>query len=144
MQITENQRLKIIRKALHLKQEEFGASLGLTQGGYSDIERGKNNVSGKIKLFLRQVHNINLHWLETGQGEMFSVNINDSEDNEGSEVSNAENDLVENLKNEIQKLKNENLQLKTENNLYIDLCSAKDKTIEALESQIKSLKSIKK
>jgi DNA-binding XRE family transcriptional regulator len=43
--MTENQRLKIIRKFFKATQVNFASSIGLTQAGYSDIERGKNNVS---------------------------------------------------------------------------------------------------
>jgi DNA-binding XRE family transcriptional regulator len=42
--MTENQRLKIIRKFFKATQVNFASSIGLTQAGYSDIERGKNNV----------------------------------------------------------------------------------------------------
>jgi len=132
--MTDSQRLKIIRKTLKLNQEQFGYSLGLTQGGYSDIERGKNSVSSRIKLKLKNVYSINLHWLETGIGEMFAVDI--VEENNENEI--FENDQLEHLKDEIEKLKNENLRMKTEIRLYIEICSAKDKTIEILEKQLLS------
>ncbi len=75
--MTENQRLKIIRKFLKVTQIDFGASLGLTQAGYSDLERGKNRISGKIKILLKNEHNINLRWLKTGEGEIFVATIED-------------------------------------------------------------------
>ena len=132
--MTDTERLRIIRKSLNLNQEQFASSLGLTQGGYSDIERGKNNISNKTKLSLKSVYNINLHWLETGSGEMFAVDIEEESD----EANFFEVEHLEHLKDEVEKLRNENLRLKTENRLYMELCSAKDKTIEILENQLLS------
>lgn len=132
--MTDTERLRIIRKSLNLNQEQFASSLGLTQGGYSDIERGKNNISNKTKLSLKSVYNINLHWLETGSGEMFAVDIEEESD----EANFFEVEHLEHLKDEVEKLRNENLRLKTENRLYMELCTAKDKTIEILENQLLS------
>ncbi|HLW30960.1 MAG TPA: helix-turn-helix domain-containing protein [Aequorivita sp.] len=132
--MTDIERIKIIRKSLNLNQEQFASSLGLTQGGYSDIERGKNNITNKTKLSLKKVYKINLHWLETGSGEMFAVDIEEEND----EVNFFEVDQFEHLKREVEKLRNENLRLKTENRLYLELCTAKDKTIEILENQLLS------
>src|SRR5690606_6046842 len=103
--MTENQRLKIIRKFLKETQEHFGASLGLTQAGYSDIERGKNNVSGKIKILLKREHNINLQWLETGEGEMFTASIEDREMD--SDKMGSDQHFFERLQTEIERLQNE-------------------------------------
>lgn len=132
--MTDTERLRIIRKSLNLNQEQFASSLGLTQGGYSDIERGKNNISNKTKLSLKSVYNINLHWLETGSGEMFAVDIEEESD----KANFFEVEHLEHLKDEVEKLRNENLRLKTENRLYMELCTAKDKTIEILENQLLS------
>jgi transcriptional regulator with XRE-family HTH domain len=142
MQITENQRLKIFRKSLKLNQKEFGESIGLTQGGYSDIERGKNSVSGRIKIFLNQIHNINLHWLETGEGEMFSVMVEDLEKNfigftKPGELS---QDEIEKLQLELEQQKAENFKLQSEINLYKDLCGSKDKIIEGLEERVRLMR----
>lgn len=139
--MTEYQRLKIIRKSLKLSQEQFAQALGLTQGGYSDIERGKNNISGKVKLSLKNVYSINPHWLETGHGEMFAIEIEEGFNE--NEIFQDDQQL-EQLKAEIDKLRNENLRLKTENRLYIELCAAKDKTIKALEGQVQASKSNKR
>lgn len=141
MQLTDIQRIKNIRKSLKLNQKEFANSLGLTQGGYSDIERGKNNISGKTKLSLKNVYSVNLHWLETGHGEMYALDIEEETyENEIVGNNSIERDQLEYLKNEIKKLQDENIRLKTENKLYIELCSAKDKAIKALESQIQEIK----
>lgn len=132
--MTENQRLKIIRKFLKETQEDFGASLGLTQAGYSDIERGKNNVSGKIKILLKREHNINLRWLETGEGEMFTATIEDREMD--SDKMSSEQHFFERLQTEIERLQNEVKRLSAENNSYSELVRSKNLIIENLESRI--------
>lgn len=45
VQTNVNERIKKIRKELGLSQENFAARLGLKQGSYSDIERGRASVS---------------------------------------------------------------------------------------------------
>ncbi|MBB6326936.1 MULTISPECIES: helix-turn-helix domain-containing protein [Algoriphagus] len=124
--MTENQRIKIIRKFLGMTQVDFGASIGLTQAGYSDIERGKNNVSGKIKIMLKQVHQVNLAWLESGDGEMIDTFI----PTKGWSPEKLADDQkqIENLKLEIDRLN-------AENKLYRDLLDSKLKMIATLEER---------
>lgn len=131
--MTENQRLKIIRKFLKETQEDFGASLGLTQAGYSDIERGKNSVSGKIKILLKREHNINLSWLETGEGEMFAAIIEDNEMD--SDKLGSEQILFERLQSEIDRLQNELKRLTAENSKFSELVRSKNMIIDHLESR---------
>ena len=119
--MTENQRLKIVRKFLKKTQVEFASSIGLTQAGYSDIERGKNNVSGKVKILLRREHNINLAWLESGEGEMFlQIDKNQSQ---------TDPTLIANLKLEIDRLQKEINHLSTEKMQYLE-------TIKNLEAEL--------
>ena len=109
-----------------MTQVDFGASIGLTQAGYSDIERGKNNVSGKIKIMLKQVHKVNLAWLESGDGEMIDTFI----PTEGWSPEKLADDQkqIENLKLEIDRLN-------AENKLYRDLLDSKLKMIATLEER---------
>lgn len=132
--MTENQRLKIIRKFLKLTQVDFGSSIGLTQAGYSDIERGKNNISGKIKILLKKEHNINQRWLETGEGEMFVATIEDNEMD--SDKLGTDQHFFERLQSEIDRVNKDNKRLTIENNLYSELVKSKDRIIENLESQL--------
>ncbi|WP_439490514.1 helix-turn-helix domain-containing protein [Algoriphagus sp.] len=118
--MTENQQLKIIRKFLGMTQVDFGASIGLTQAGYSDIERGKNNVSGKIKIMLKQVHKVNLAWLESGEGEMIDSIITNEE--WSPERFADDQKQIENLKLEIDRLN-------AENKFYRELLDSKLKMI---------------
>ncbi|MCD8030866.1 MAG: helix-turn-helix transcriptional regulator [Bacteroides sp.] len=63
-------RLKEIRKDLNLSQEEFSERLGLKQGSYSDIERGKTkNISGTILRLIENLYGVNPDWIISGEGE---------------------------------------------------------------------------
>lgn len=67
-----NKRMKAVRKALHMTQEEFGKRLGITYAAVSMTERELNGVSGQnIQAMVREFH-VNEEWLKTGEGEMFS------------------------------------------------------------------------
>lgn len=71
----QNQRLKQLRLALHLSQENLGTALGITRSGVSSIESGSRKLSEKhIKLLLAAYPNINENWLRTGEGNMFQDN----------------------------------------------------------------------
>ena len=120
--MTENQRLKFVRKFLNKTQVDFASSIGLTQAGYSDIERGKNNVSGKVKILLKREHSVNLSWLETGEGEMF-LPIDEIH-------SQSDHTLIANLKLEIDKLQKEINHLSTEKLQYLE-------TIKNLEAELR-------
>lgn len=64
-------RIKAVREALNLSQREFGEKLGVSRDVISNLEYGR--VQPKA-LFLRHIcrlYQINEHWLETGEGQMF-------------------------------------------------------------------------
>lgn len=68
-------RVKAIRESLKLSQREFGEKLGVSRDVISNIEY--NRVSPK-ELLLRHIcelYNVNQHWLETGEGEMFNGDL---------------------------------------------------------------------
>lgn len=126
--MTENQRLKIVRKFLKRTQVDFASSIGLTQAGYSDIERGKNNVSGKIKILLKREHHVNISWLESGDGEMF-LPICENQDAK-------EQQLILSLQSEIEKLQKEVNQLVTENSQYREQTDSMNQLIEKLKAEL--------
>ena len=70
--MNENERLKSLRKSLGLTQTEMAEKIGIKQGSYSDVERGKAIVSNYVKMSLEQNLNLNRAWLETGKGEMLN------------------------------------------------------------------------
>lgn len=66
-----NSRVKELREALKLNQEEFGNAIGLSKSGISNIENGIRNVTEKhIKLICHEFP-VSENWLRYGQGEMF-------------------------------------------------------------------------
>jgi transcriptional regulator with XRE-family HTH domain len=69
-----SERLKYLRtEVLGQTQEQFAAIMGISRSGLSMIE---NNVvlPGFYFLYiLHTVHKINLHWLMTGDGEVWTV-----------------------------------------------------------------------
>lgn len=65
-------RIKEIRKALKLNQNEFAEKIGLSQSSLAMIEVGKRNFSDKHIKLICSIFNINENWLKTGNGNMFS------------------------------------------------------------------------
>lgn len=68
---TENTRLKNFRTHLNMQQGEFCQHLGIKQGSYSDIERGRNSISYQVLKKCMEKFDLNPNWLLTGMGEMF-------------------------------------------------------------------------
>jgi transcriptional regulator with XRE-family HTH domain len=73
--MTENQRLKEVRKALGLNQRNFSDTLGMKQGSYSDVERGKTGISAVIIKSLITKFRVDPLWLCEGRGSMFIGDI---------------------------------------------------------------------
>ncbi len=69
--MSENERLKEIRKLLDFTQREFSEALDIKQGSYSDVERGKAGISAVLLKNLIRRFRINPLWLCEGEGEMF-------------------------------------------------------------------------
>lgn len=63
---TINERVKEVRKNLHLSQEEFGNRLGLSKSGISNIEKGTRNVTSKHVKLISTIFGIDEQWLTTG------------------------------------------------------------------------------
>ena len=69
--MTENERIKEIRKALHLTQDEFGERLGVGRSAISNIEAGARGVTGQLRLAVCREFRVSEDWLRTGEGDMF-------------------------------------------------------------------------
>lgn len=68
----KHERARVLRKKhLNLSQEEFGESMGRSQNWTSLIERGELWFTQDQLDKLQRVHNINIVWLESGEGEPF-------------------------------------------------------------------------
>lgn len=70
--MTKNERLKQVRKALHLNQEDFGRKIGLKKTSISTIEKGVNNVTELVAKSICREYNVDYFWLTEGKGEMFT------------------------------------------------------------------------
>lgn len=67
---TTGQRFKEIRQALKLSQDDFGAELGLSSQGVSNIEKDKSFLALE-KLQTLEKFNVNLNFLIYGIGQPF-------------------------------------------------------------------------
>lgn len=68
-----NARILFLRELLKLTQTEFGKAIGVSRGVIANIELNIVDASTK-PLLLQQIvkeFNVDPHWLETGEGDMF-------------------------------------------------------------------------
>lgn len=69
--MTQNERVKEVRKTLGLTLEKFGDRLGIKKAAVSKIEKGENSLTdANIKAICREF-SVDYMWLTTGAGEMF-------------------------------------------------------------------------
>lgn len=69
-------RVKLIRKALGLTQEQLAQRLGIGKTALSMIETGKTGLSSRNKNILIQELNVNPEWIDDGLGAMFNAEPN--------------------------------------------------------------------
>lgn len=67
-----NEKIKKVRKALSLSQEEFGKKLGVTKTAICAIENGRRNLTSQMETSIYREFNVNPEWLHHSQGEMFT------------------------------------------------------------------------
>jgi len=68
---TENIRLRKFRNFLKHNQKAFCEPIGLQQGSYSDIERGRSQITFTLLKKMMTRYGLNPLWLLTGKGQMF-------------------------------------------------------------------------
>ena len=66
-----NIRLKELRKALNLTQQEMADRLGIKRNTLANYEIGRNEPIDAVLLLIVKEFNVNEDWLRTGEGEMF-------------------------------------------------------------------------
>ena len=66
-------RIRMIREALKLSQREFGEKLGVSRDVISNIEYGRVPPKELMLRHICELYNVNRHWLETGEGEIFKA-----------------------------------------------------------------------
>ena len=66
-----NERIKEVRKARGLSQDEFGRRLGVTRGAVTNIELNKVEPKPLFVDLICREFDVNEEWLRTGAGPMF-------------------------------------------------------------------------
>lgn len=73
-----NDRLKAIRRAAGLSQNEFGEQVGCARMTVCCWEQGTRVPTMATQKFICKTYGINPEWLETGEGEMYANNGDDA------------------------------------------------------------------
>lgn len=66
-----DERIKAIRKALGLTQQEFADRLGIQRSTIAQYETGRNNPIDAVVSLICREYDVDEVWLRTGEGEMF-------------------------------------------------------------------------
>ena len=69
--MTQNERVKEVRKTLGLTLEKFGDRLGIKKAAVSKIEKGENSLTDANIKAICPEFSVDYMWLTTGEGEMF-------------------------------------------------------------------------
>lgn len=113
--LTENERIRELRKSLDMTLEKFGEKVGVTRASMSNVENGNRSVTEQMRKAVCREFGVDYIWLTTGEGEMFV----DSDD-----------DFVEKI-DRIMAGENE-----TRKNMIKTLVDASDEYIEALDQLV--------
>lgn len=68
-----NERMKELRKALGLTQQEFADKIGIVRGNIATYETGKSKPGDAVVSLICREFSVNEDWLRTGTGEMFKA-----------------------------------------------------------------------
>ena len=74
-----NNRLKDVRKAAKLSQDDFGQRIGVTGTALSRWESGDRKIPDSAILNICREFGVNETWLRTGYGEMFAPRTREAE-----------------------------------------------------------------
>lgn len=66
-----NERIKEVRKALHMTQAAFAGRVGVKQQTIAMLEAGNSNPSEQLINGICREFRVNEEWLRTGAGDMF-------------------------------------------------------------------------
>lgn len=83
-------RIKEVRKATNLTLKVFGEKIGLGASSVQRVEAGIYNPSEQTIRAICTVFNVDRHWLETGEGEMFAPDRSVTLDRISSRYSSSE------------------------------------------------------
>lgn len=74
-----NERIKELRKALRLTQQEFADRVGIKRNSLANYETGRNTPLDVIVSSICREFNVNEQWLRNGDGPMFLEYTRDDE-----------------------------------------------------------------
>lgn len=74
-----DKRIKELRKALNLTQNELGSRIGMTPNTITNYETGRRVPSNQVIFSICREFNVNEDWLRTGNGDMFNPMSEDEE-----------------------------------------------------------------
>lgn len=66
-----NERIRDLRNALNLTQQEIADKLGTSRGNIAGYETGRRSPSDAVVSLICREFNVNEEWLRSGQGDMF-------------------------------------------------------------------------
>ncbi len=94
--MTENERIREIRKSLNMTLEKFGEKVGVTRASMSNVENGNRSVTEQMRKSICREFNVDYIWLTTGEGEMF-IDSDDMLYEKFDRIMAGENDLHKKL-----------------------------------------------
>lgn len=74
-----NERIKAVRKALGVTQQEFADSIKVKRNTVATYEMGRSVPSDSAIALICEKYGVNEEWIRTGSGEMFSTEAKDIE-----------------------------------------------------------------
>jgi len=110
MEVSENQRIEILRKFLKMSQTEFAKSIGMSQSNYNMAIKEGRNISGKPIYLLLSIHKVNLDWIFGKIESEVPVFVNESK--EDDKIRELEQQLLKTTQELLKYKSQENEQLK--------------------------------
>ena len=72
-----NERIREVREYLKLSRNDFGERLGLSGDSINNLERGRVVIKDFIIKLISQEFNVDENWLRTGEGSMFTLELDE-------------------------------------------------------------------
>ncbi len=107
--MTINERLKYLRTQLKMTTRAFGASINMSGGAITNMEKGTRNITDRTVRDICREYNVNSDWLIHGTGTMYKDiyrELNIDEDVKQlitlfNELNDSDKELVENMINSL-------------------------------------------
>lgn len=93
-----HERIKKLRQALDLTQQEFAKRIGSVQNTITGYETGRRVPSNQVIALICKEFHVNEEWLKTGEGDMFQTLSEDEEfDQICAEIQLSEDGFIKNI-----------------------------------------------